>query len=166
LGFNADGWRQARSCQRGRMRATLVVILFSCFVPAPPVWAVLGQPAGSVRSDQQRMRGQVRSVSHPDYSIQQITAPDGGVVDEYVSPSGIVFAVSWRTRTMPNLAQLLGSYFPQMRQASQSSRIRRRGLIVRTNQLVVESGGHMRAFHGRAYIPALLPPNVPLTAID
>jgi hypothetical protein len=147
------------------MKAALAFLLLF-FLQAAPSWAVLGQPVTSVRSDQQRMRGQVRSVARQGYSIQQITAPYGTVVKEFVSPAGMVFAVSWQARTMPNLSKLLGSYFPQFQQASQSRTRRRRAVILRTNQLVVESGGHMRAFHGRAYVPALLPPDVPLSAID
>jgi Protein of unknown function (DUF2844) len=142
--------------------ACLAVLLLQ----AAPSWAVLGQPVASVSSDQQRMRGEMRSVAHQGYSVQQIKAPDGDVVKEYVSPTGVVFAVSWQTRTMPNLQQLFGSYFAQFQQASEAKTRRRRGVVVRTNQLVVESGGHMRAFHGRAYVPALLPPNVPLTDIQ
>jgi hypothetical protein len=147
------------------MKIALVFVAF-LFVQAAPSWAVLGQPVASVRSDQQRMRGEIRSVAHNGYSVQQITAPDGGIVKEFVSPTGMVFAVSWQTRTMPNLQQLFGSYFAQFQQASQAKTRRRRGVVVRTNQVVVESGGHMRAFRGRAYIPALVPSDVPLQAMN
>lgn len=144
--------------------AVAFVLIF--FLQSVPSWAVLGQPVASVHTDQQRMRGEVRAVAHQGYSIQQITAPDGGVVKEYVSPVGMVFALSWQTRTMPNLQQLMGSYFPEFQQAARSKSRRRRGVVTRSNQLVVESGGHMRAFHGRAYVPALFPPNVPLSVIN
>jgi hypothetical protein len=147
------------------MKIAIAFIAF-LFLQATPSWAVLGQPVTSVSSDQQHMRGEIRSASYTGYSVQQITAPDGDIVKEYVN-AGTVFAVTWRSRTMPNLQQLLGSYFTQFQQASQAgSRRRRAGLILRTNQLVVESGGHMRAFRGRAYIPSLIPSNVPLTAIQ
>lgn len=136
------------------------------FLQAAPSWAVLGQPVKSVRADQARMRGQIRSITRTGYSVQQITARDGTVVKEFVSPAGIVFGVSWQARTMPNLSQLLGSYFPQFQQARQARSHRRRGVILRTNQLVVESGGHMRAFHGRAYVPAFLPSGVSPAAIN
>jgi hypothetical protein len=150
---------------RANMKIAIALIIF-LFVQVAPSWAVLGQPVASVHSDQQRMRGEIRSVIHTGYSVQQITTPDGGVVKEYVTPTGMVFAVSWQTRTMPNLQQLFGSYFSQFQQVSEAKSRRRRGVVVRTNQLVVESGGHMRSFHGRAYIPTLLPPNVPLSAIN
>jgi len=145
-----------------------IAVAFAVFLllRAAPSWAVLGQSVASVQSDQQRMRGEVRSASYKGYSVQQIKAPDGDIVNEYVSPAGTVFAVTWQTRTMPNLQQLFGSYFSQFQQASEAKSHRRRGVVVRTNQLVVESGGHMRSFHGRAYVPALVPPSVPLSAIE
>jgi hypothetical protein len=34
---------------------------------------------------------------------------------------------------------------------------RRAPVGLRTGDLVVESGGHMRAFRGRAYLPGLVP---------
>lgn len=94
------------------------------------------------------------------YSVHQIMGADRSVVREYVSPDGRVFGISWQGPTLPNLEQLLGSYFAPWQQAAQS-RMRRRGpLVLRTEQLVVESGGHMRSFHGRAYLPDLMPKNV------
>ncbi len=33
-------------------------------------------------------------------------------------------------------------------------------LIVRTDKLVFVSGGHMRSFHGYAYVPSLVPKNI------
>jgi hypothetical protein len=149
------------------MKIALMFIAF-LLVQAAPSWAVLGQPVASVRSDRERMRGEreIRSVAHHGYSVQEITAPDGGVVKEFVTPTGMVFAVSWQTRTMPDLQQLFGAYFAQFQQGSKAKAHRRRGVVVRTNQLVVESGGHMRAFRGRAYIPALVPSDMPLSAIN
>ncbi len=139
------------------MKIAAVILLV--FFAAAPSWAVLGQRVQSVHSDQQRMRGQLRSVSRQGYTVQQITSP-GGVVNEYVSPDGIVFGVSWQGLTVPNLSQLLGSYFKQFQQAARSSAKRRHAVVFRTDQLVVESGGHMRGFRGRAYVPALIPRNV------
>jgi hypothetical protein len=37
---------------------------------------------------------------------------------------------------------------------------RRAAVVLRTGDLVVESGGHMRAFRGRAYLPGLVPPEL------
>ena len=89
--------------------------------------------------------------------MQQIAAPDGSVVNQFVSPSGIVFGVSWQGATIPDLSQLLGEYFPEFQQAARSLGRKRGGIGVKTDRVVVESGGHMRAFRGRAYVPALVP---------
>ncbi|MGH9359177.1 MAG: DUF2844 domain-containing protein [Terriglobia bacterium] len=139
---------------------TVVAVLVVLFVTAAPSWAVLGESVRSVSSDQQRVRGQLRSVSRQGYSIEQITAADGAVIKEYVSPAGVIFGVSWQSPAMPDLSQLLGSYFSPFQQASRSAKRRRRALVVRSNQLVVESGGHPRAFHGIAYVTNLLPANL------
>jgi Protein of unknown function (DUF2844) len=135
-------------------------VLLVLLLGAVPGWAVLGEYQNSVESDQKVMRGEVQSVTRQGYSLHEIKGADGAVVREYVSPDGVVFGLSWQARTMPNLAQLLGSYFPDFQQAS-SRRIRHRGpLVVRTDRVVIESGGHMRAFTGRAYVPSLVPKNL------
>jgi len=94
------------------------------------------------------------------YTLHEITRPDGTLVREFVSPAGIVFAVSWQGPSLPNLAQLLGKYFPQFQQAAHSGAHRRGPIVVRSGTLVVESSGHMRAFHGRAYLTSHWPDNL------
>lgn len=139
--------------------------IFLCIVAAvllgtAPAWAVLGEYENSVATDQQRVQGRTLEIARQGYHIQEITAPNQTTIKEYVSPDGMVFAVSWNSFTMPNLQQLLGSYYAQFRQSAQSGRRHRGPLIIRTDSLVLESGGHMRAFHGRAYAPKLMPAGV------
>lgn len=135
-------------------------VFFVLLLGTVPGWAVLGEYQNSVGSDQKVMRGEVQSVIREGYSLHQIKGADGAVVREYVSPDGVVFGLSWQSPTMPNLMQLLGSYFPDFQQAT-SRKMRHRGpLVVRTDRVVIESGGHMRAFYGRAYVPGLLPKNL------
>ncbi len=138
----------------------LLFVLLLLLLGSAPAWAVLGEQVATVASDQKYLRGEVRATMMQGYSVQQITAADRSVINEYVSPTGMVFGISWRGPVMPNLQLLLGSHFAQFQQAAQS-RVRRRGpLVLRTDQLVVESGGHPRSFHGRAYLPSLLPKDV------
>ncbi len=133
---------------------------FLILLGTTPAWAVLGEYQNTVGADQKVMRGQVRSVTQQGYSLHEIKGADGTVVREYVSPDGVVFGLSWQAPAMPNLAQLLGSYYPDFQLAS-SRRMRHRGpLVVRTDRVVIESGGHMRAFRGRAYVPSLMPKNL------
>lgn len=81
-------------------------------------------------------------------------------VNEYLSSSGTVFAISWRGPRPPDLSELLGSYFTEYQTAAASPHIQRHHLFVTTKDLVVEAGGHMRDLRGRAYVPALLPPGM------
>ena len=61
---------------------------------------------------------------------------------------------------MPDLRQILGSYFETYQTAARAARRRRarRGpLVVDTPDLVIRVDGRPRAFSGTAYIPRLLP---------
>ena len=131
-------------------------------LPAAPLWDALGQPESSVAADQQILRGELRQEARASYNVHQIRAANGVVWKEFASPAGMVFAISWQAPHMPNLEQMLGSSLVDLQVAMQSSAPRRtRGpLVIRTGKLVFVSGGHMRAFHGFAYIPGLVPANV------
>ena len=74
-----------------------------------------------------------------------------------------MFAVAWQGPWPPDMRQLLAAYFVEYQQALQSqtnSRAGRRPLTIQQPGLVVQSGGHMRSFAGRAYIPQMLPQGV------
>jgi Protein of unknown function (DUF2844) len=138
-------------------------VLFAMMLAPAPGWAVLGEYENSIASDQQVMRGQVRAMPRQGYSLHEITGPGGAAVREFVSPAGRVFGVAWQGRFMPNLQQLLGSYFPQFQQAARSrlrNRSPRNPVVLRSDQVVIVSAGHMRSFNGIAYVPSLMPKNV------
>ena len=146
------------------MRTHTAAILGLLALSAAPAWAVLGDSMQSVQRDTEIMQGALVTMTRKGYSIQQISARSGHVIKEYVTPDGTVFGVSWQGPTIPNLQRLLGSYFTHFQAAQQSSR-RHGPLVVRNDEVVIESGGHMRAFQGRAYVPRLLPEGVPQAAI-
>lgn len=131
-----------------------------------PAKAGLGDTVASVEADRVSMKGQLRAPkSAPGYSVQEISAANGTDVREYVSPSGVIFAVSWSGPALPNLQQTLGTYFAQYQTAVQTQRSTgQRGghhhLEIHSPSLVVHVGGHMRQYFGLAYAPSLLPPNV------
>lgn len=137
-----------------------LAILVTLFLGSTQGWAVLGEYENSITSDQHHMHAQLRETVNPGYSIKQLSTASGRVVREYVSPGGLVFGVSWQGPTMPDLRQLLGSYFNQLQQAIQSRRRRGGPLLVQERDFVLVSGGHMRSYHGVAYVPSLLPSNV------
>ncbi|HMK92434.1 MAG TPA: DUF2844 domain-containing protein [Thermoleophilia bacterium] len=142
--------------QSWRVGSRLLAVALALWV-APPGWASLGEPAASVTADQQALRGELLSSAGAGYEVHQIKAADGSIVREYVSPSGVVFGIGWQGPTNPSLELLLGAHFKEFQAAAQAARRYRRPLAVHTDGLVVEVGGHMRAFHGRAYVPQLLP---------
>jgi len=126
-----------------------------------PAFAALGGDVASVRTDQAHMRGAlVRITGARTYSVHEIQAPYGTLVREYVSPTGTVFAVAWQGPWQPDLRQVLGTYFDHYVQSAQAVRSHRRGhgpLLIQESGLVVQQGGHPRAFIGSAYDPQLLP---------
>jgi len=134
-------------------------IILGLLLAAAPAWAALGGSEQSVQQDCQRLAGQSRRTAFQSYTLHEITTKSGHVIREYVSPGGTVFAVAWEGPTLPDLSILLGSYLTAFQQASASS-VRRHGpLHVEAGSLVVDSGGRMRAFRGRAYVTDLMPSN-------
>jgi hypothetical protein len=135
-----------------------------------PAFAVLGDNAASVLTDQARMKGTLSSVDNHTYVMHEITAPTGAKLREYVSPAGQVFGIAWDGQFPPNFGQVLGPYYQQVQQAiaqqkteneSNGHAPRRRGpTYISTPSLVLVQGGHMHSYHGQAYIPQLIPQGV------
>jgi hypothetical protein len=93
-----------------------------------------------------------------NYVTRDTTLATGTHVREYVSGSGVVFAITWDGPFLPDLKALLGKYFDRM--GAESARMPRAGrshLSVNLPEVVINSGGHMRAFEGSAWIPAEFP---------
>ncbi len=139
-----------------------------------PAFAVLGDNAASVLTDQARMKGTLTSVDKQAYVMHEITAPYGAKVREYVTPGGAVFGVAWEGQFAPNFQQLMGPYYQQAQQAiaqqkaaqEASQTPRRRGpVFIDTPGLVFAQSGHMRSFHGMAYVPQLIPQGVQVSDI-
>ena len=142
------------------MKATLGVLM-ALMLGAVSAWAALGEYESSVRADQQMLGGTMREEVHPGYKLHQITTSNGTVVREYVSPEGKVFGIAWQGPFVPNLQQLLGTYFAELDAYARAQTERRAGpLSIKTDDLVFASGGHMRSYRGRAYAPKLLPNSV------
>lgn len=144
------------------------LLLTMTFWAAPPIsaWAALGGDMESVDEDQAAMNaGERITASSESYTVYELRAATGTVVREYLSLDGKVFAVAWKGPTPPDLRRLLGSYFKQYSESAAKQHGDHSHLTVRHSDLVVESGGHMRAFFGRAYLPHAMPPEVALSEI-
>jgi hypothetical protein len=129
--------------------------------------ASLGGNAGSVEADRAQMNAKAQVMSHDAYTVHAMNAPSGVVVNEFVSPEGKVFAVTWHGHFMPQLQQILGTYFQEYTTAlaAQEHHYGHRPMNLETEDLVVQMSGHMGDYNGRAYLPDALPPGVSISGI-
>jgi hypothetical protein len=122
--------------------------------------AALGAPYASIQADQEESHASLKVTPHTNYEVHELTLPSGTLVREYVTPAGVVFAVAWNGPSKPNLSQLLGPYFADLSTAAQNGRGGHNHLDLTRSDLVIQAGGHMRAFSGRAYLVAAVPAGV------
>jgi hypothetical protein len=142
------------------IRKASLLSLVAC-VAASPCFATLGEGESSVENDRVKLTATAHLAAAPLYTVHSLSTPQGVHVREYLSRSGVVFAVCWDGPFMPNLRQLLGVHFVTLK--SELARTPRAGHsqvhIVRP-EVVIESTGHMRSFRGSALIPAAVPAGV------
>jgi hypothetical protein len=130
-----------------------------------PAMAALGGDATSVEADRVHMKAQVQASTATGYTVNVIQTDNNTTVREYVSDAGKVFAVSWNGPLLPDLQQILGTYYTDYQAQANTPHIGHRHLTIDRTDLVVHSNGRMRAFYGHAYVPALLPPNFTIADI-
>jgi hypothetical protein len=158
---------QAMTLDRAMFRrAALRTLLFLVLSLEPP-WvgfahAALGGDAASVLADGAEMHGVANSRYFQQYDERQITGVSGMRVREFLNRDGVVFAIAWAGPVLPDMPRLLGAHFGDYAAALTALNHPglRRSLRVASRGLVVESGGHLRAYAGRAYLPALIPVGV------
>jgi hypothetical protein len=170
--------KQSRHGHLASALAIVAGVLSVC--AAAPAYAVLGgepmsAPQGAT-SAKAVARAAVASgasnasaASATNYTVRSTTLASGTVVNEYLSAEGTVFGIAWHGPRVPDLAGLLGSYFPQYQQGLKAQRAARGGrgpVSVQDSGLVVDSGGHMGAFAGHAYLPQSLPAGVSASDIQ
>ncbi len=153
-------------------------VLGVCF--AAPAFAVLGgepltAPQGASTATTKAVAraaaasGASSATAASSYTVRSTTLASGTVINEYLSSGGTVFGIAWHGPRVPDLATLLGSYFPQFQdelKAQRAARGRRGAVNVQGSGLVVQSGGHMGAFSGTAYLPNSLPASVSASDIQ
>jgi hypothetical protein len=123
---------------------------------APPARAALGDAASAPAS------ASTRSLAGEAARVVTWLDESGATVNEYVAnATGTVFAYTWEGPAQPRLDTLLGSYATEWRSAAAALHAAGRddlhGARVDGAHVVVETGGHMRAYVGRAWLPAALP---------
>ncbi len=132
-------------------------LMLGCCMPAA---ATLGEDASTVPLDQAKLEAALEVADAGGYAVHLLRLPSGTVVRQYVSPSGMVFAVSWQGPVLPDLQQILGPYFAQYAAATKAQDIGPGSRRAEASGLVVQSSGHMRAFSGKAYLQQKLPRGV------
>jgi hypothetical protein len=137
----------------------ICIALLLLFVSVPAA-ATLGEDAASVPADQALLEAALETTGTREFTLHRLRLPSGTVVGEYVSPSGMVFAISWQGPVLPDLRQLLGRYFGPYAAAVGPQDTGPGARRAEDAGLVVQSRGHMRAFSGRAYLRQMLPRGV------
>ena len=142
--------------------ALAVVALIGTLIPGIAA-ATLGEPEITVQTDVVRAHAALKSSEdRTAYRVHEIQLPSGTLMREFVAPNGTVFAVAWQGPTRPDLRQALGQYFDAYAAAPRSKLSDRRHVQIQQGDLVLQSGGHMRALSGRAYLRSAIPSGVNL----
>ena len=153
-----------------------------CFQPAL-VLAHLGGDQSTIEKDRARLnavtpsqkKSETKSATDsaaPAYTIHEIES-GAHTIREYLNPTtGVVFAVAWNGNAHPDLEQLLGTYatehqaaFKTYRDDPNNRKKKQRNHSIKSANIIVERGGHMRNFKGRAYISAMIPAGVKIDEI-
>jgi len=153
---------QVRRQAAGRMTIFMTALAMALLLSSPAAASLGGGPA-SVDDDQKQLQCVGRSTQvYGSYTVYELQMGSGTMLREYVSAAGTVFGVAWEGPNLPNMRQILGSYYGQFEQiASQRRQAHQRGpLVIQEPGLVFYSGGHMRAYMGKAFVPGLVPAGV------
>ena len=142
-------WTKRTSALRWQLVAALLSLLL-----APSSWAKLGGDLASVQADQQAWAA--TAIQTPLASATLITQslPNGLTVRQYLDATGLVFAVGWEGPVLPDFVRLLGPHYAAYTKALPKQR---RGVNLHDGTVVIESGGMMRSYAGRAYLSVKLP---------
>lgn len=159
----------SRVMKRIKSVGSLGILIWLCVVCLPhSVIAVLGEVEKSIDQDELSIpssKGLSRKVGKTaGYRIHELSS-DSHTIREYINSQGVVFGVTWRGPTQPDLSILLGSHYKEAQEAfgrtpNQDSPKGRVPIKENLSRAVVEQGGHMRDVHGKAYLPDLLPEGV------
>lgn len=148
---------------RGQTGAALSLALgLAC----PLAGATLGEPGWATpAADPGRATGARRFVETTSMRLQaQVTTQaDGSTIKEFLTPGGIVFAVSWSTRLKPRLDVLLGAHAPGYAEAARAAAsapgVHHAATLV-AGDLVVHETSHLNTHVGVAWLRSLVPEGV------
>lgn len=97
-------------------------------------------------------------------ALRMRTLTDAGntTINEYATSTGQIVGYAWQGQTMPDLRSLLGRYADSYLAgaATRAADANLHSSRIARPDVIVESGGPMRGYVGRAWLPAALPPGV------
>lgn len=131
-----------------------------------PARAALGESEASVDRDGKALSMERQAAKvQAGVRVHELRKPTQ-TVREFVDPSGTVFAVAWSGGAPPDLPRLLGAYHAEYRAAAAARTGPRGPRRVESPNVVVETWGHGRALHGRAWLPSRVPPGANLDDVQ
>jgi hypothetical protein len=138
------------------------LLLLAGLTLAAPALAALGDQMSTPASGQRVLS----ALSAGSYTVRETVDSNGLHLREYVTASGLIFAVAWNGPSMPDLQQIFGSSFSRFQSAAQAhSSLNALGHRA-SGDLEVETGGHMGAYVGRAWLKSQLPSGFDTAAVQ
>ncbi|ABE31512.1 hypothetical protein DR64_3607 [Paraburkholderia xenovorans LB400] len=103
-----------------------------------------------------------RSLLNGALRMRTLTDAGNTTINEYATNTGQIIAYTWQGPTMPDLRALLGTYADSYRAGAEAAGADGNLHVSRVARpdVVVESGGPMRGYVGRAWLPTALPAGV------
>ncbi len=148
-------------------RAARLALAGALALAAGAARAALGEPESSVDADRRGLAMERQAAKVRDgFTVHELRGTTQ-TVREFAGPNGTVFAVAWSGSAPPDLPRLLGAYHQEYRAAVAAQRRTARGpRRVESANVIVETWGHGRDLHGRAWVPSLVPPGANLDDVQ
>lgn len=164
----------AQPCSQPRVRAALGVasLALAALAVSPPAHAELDgampepnlQAARSASAPGSAAARAQSTLLNGALRMRTLTDAGGTTIREYATSVGRIVAYTWAGPTMPDLRALLGKYNVSYLAGATAGAAPAGGNLhssrISRPDVVVESGGPMRAYVGRAWLPGALPPGV------
>jgi len=148
------------------LRAATAVLLVTA---GGSVHAQLGSTLGNAAGASDALSAVIHQANNSALRWQETTDANQIRVRQYMSPTGVVYAVSWDGPAMPDVSALLGTRFDRYRQGASAALENANGLRsshVDGSDFVVETSVRLRDFSGRAWLPDALPAGVSAADIE
>ena len=143
------------------MRYSPTIAFLCCILFFSTAKASLGDDGRSVVAEAKALSANHTTRQSEQYQVHVLKLPTT-TIKEFISDKDVVFAITWSGTKKPNLSKFLGSHFDEYfkERSKQRHPKGRHFYTVKTAKLFVQGGGHMRALHGIAYLPAAVPAGV------